>query len=91
MKDFLISKGVRAEKIQFANYGTDPVPFNVNSQKPLVYACYVGRLVENKGILDLVAIWKEVVVELPHAKLAIVGGGSDMDRLVRLTQTEHLQ
>lgn len=91
VKDFLTSHGVRAEKIQFLNNGTDPVPLKVNSTKPPVDACYVGRLVENKGVFDLVAIWKEVVVELPRAKLAIVGDGSDRDRLVRLTETEHLQ
>jgi glycosyltransferase involved in cell wall biosynthesis len=91
VKDFLISHGILAEKIQFANYGTDPIPVKGNSSKPRVDACYVGRLVKNKGILDLVAIWKDVVVEIPRAKLAIVGAGSDRDRLVLLTETEHLQ
>lgn len=91
VKDFLVSHGLRAEKIQFLNNGTDPVPLKVNSAKPAVDACYVGRLVQNKGVLDLVAIWKDVVVALPRAKLAIVGDGADRDRLVRLTETERLQ
>jgi glycosyltransferase involved in cell wall biosynthesis len=36
---------------------------------------FVGELRPNKGIFDLVEIWKEVCVKLPDAKLCVVGGG----------------
>lgn len=36
-------------------------------------ACYVGRIEEGKGIKDLVECWKIVCMELPDAKLVIMG------------------
>ena len=38
-------------------------------------AVYLGRLAFNKGILDLVNIWRLVVNEFPSAKLGIIGTG----------------
>ena len=38
-------------------------------------ACFVGRLHYQKGLLELIDIWKEVVKKYKKAKLAIVGFG----------------
>ncbi|MFC1637900.1 glycosyltransferase family 4 protein [Patescibacteria group bacterium] len=38
---------------------------------------FLARLNPSKGIFDLPEIWKKVVEEIPEAKLAVIGGGSD--------------
>jgi glycosyltransferase involved in cell wall biosynthesis len=91
VKDFLVAHRVDAQKIQFANYGTDPVPVDLDFREPLFDACYVGRLVKNKGIFDLVAIWKEVSSQIPDARLAIVGDGSGRGQLIHSIDAAHLK
>lgn len=39
-------------------------------------AVFVGGLTPTKGIYDLLEIWHRVCLEIPDAKLAIIGGGS---------------
>ncbi|MDD4869470.1 MAG: glycosyltransferase family 4 protein [Kiritimatiellae bacterium] len=38
-------------------------------------ACFVGRLHYQKGVLELVEIWKHVVAKTPTARLAMIGDG----------------
>ena len=38
-------------------------------------ACFVGRFHQQKGVLVLIDIWKEVVKLKPDAKLAMIGNG----------------
>jgi glycosyltransferase involved in cell wall biosynthesis len=38
-------------------------------------ACFLGRLHPQKGVLQLVDIWKNVIQKKPKAKLAIIGNG----------------
>lgn len=40
-------------------------------------ASFLARLNPSKGIFDLPKIWKKVIQEIPEAKLAVIGGGSD--------------
>jgi glycosyltransferase involved in cell wall biosynthesis len=40
-------------------------------------ACFLGRLVPLKGIMDLVLIWRIVCDKLPESKLAIIGFSAD--------------
>ena len=37
---------------------------------------YLGRLHPTKGVFDLIPIWKNVLSSIPHARLAVIGGGS---------------
>ena len=90
VKDYLVSKGIDARKIELINNGIDPVPVGPDLGEPVFEACYVGRLVKNKGIFDLVAIWKEVSSQIPDARLAIVGDGADRDRLIHSIDAVHL-
>ena len=43
--------------------------------KRLYSACFIGRLHPQKGVMELVDIWNNVVKKLPQAKLAIIGNG----------------
>ena len=53
---------------------------------------FLGRLHPTKGIFDLIPIWKEVVSDLPKARLAVIGGGQEYlsDYLQKLIQKEGL-
>lgn len=41
-------------------------------------AAFLARLVQSKGVFDLVAIWKRVVTRHPAARLAILGRGDPL-------------
>jgi glycosyltransferase involved in cell wall biosynthesis len=90
VKSLLVSHGVDAQKIRITNNGTDPVSLPSHPKPAIFDACYVGRLERIKGIFDLVAIWGDVCSRMPDAKLAIVGDGSEKDRLTNLIEAEHL-
>jgi glycosyltransferase involved in cell wall biosynthesis len=45
----------------------------LHSSAPL--AVFIGRLSPEKGLIDLVAAWKQLQAEVPGAQLAIVGAG----------------
>lgn len=44
-------------------------------------AVYIGRLHSQKGIIELIDIWSQVVNQIPKAKLNIIGDGELMDQL----------
>jgi glycosyltransferase involved in cell wall biosynthesis len=90
VKSFLVARGVDAQKIRITNNGTDLISFTSDPKPPIFDACYVGRLEKIKGIFDLVTIWKDVSTRMPSAKLAIVGDGSEKDRLTSSIEAEHL-
>ncbi len=45
----------------------------VTVQNKLYDAVFMARLTPEKGVFDIIKIWKEVVKEIPSAKLAIAG------------------
>jgi len=54
------------------------------NDKKIYDAVFMKRLNYGKGVLDLLKIWKEVVLVRPNARLAIIGdGGDDIIALVR--------
>lgn len=54
--------------------GVNPVK-NTTQLKTKYQAIFIGRLHPQKGILELIDIWRLVVNHLPSAKLAIIGNG----------------
>lgn len=76
LKNQLINDGFLANKL-FVNYpGVDHEKFKTNQTKNKIYdAVFLGQLRAQKGLTDLVKIWKIVRQKLPQAKLAIIGHG----------------
>lgn len=76
----LVNSGIPKKFIQ-VHYGGAIDFKTINSYKPKLKkhftAVWVGRLSPLKGTHDLVAIWKEVIAHIPHARLAIVGSGQE--------------
>jgi len=54
-------------------------------------ACFIGRLVTQKGIFDLVYVWAEICKHNSSAKLAIIGEGPKHSELVKIIQKNKLE
>lgn len=50
---------------------------NMEKSESAYNGVFLARLSASKGITDLIEIWKNVCRELPQAKLAVIGGGSE--------------
>lgn len=55
--------------------------FKSSNTKKIYDGVFQGRLHPQKGILELVDIWKKVILKIPGAKLAIIGDGPLMTEL----------
>ena len=53
-------------------------------------AVFQGRFHPQKGVVELITIWKKVVQLKPNAKLAMIGNGPLMDEVVRAIKKEKL-
>lgn len=50
--------------------------FKQKNKLPIIFdGLYIGRLHPQKGVLELIDIWKILIDKLPQAKLAIIGDG----------------
>ena len=80
VKDYLVKNGFQVERIVVNPPGIDPDVLKMIPSAPKnegYDGVFLGRLNINKGALDLIEIWACVLKELPHARLGIIGGGSD--------------
>lgn len=78
IKRYLINIGVQQERLVYVNNGVDYQWISSFPEENEIYeACFVGGFRPNKGIYDIVPVWKKVVFELPGAKLAILGSGAN--------------
>ena len=80
----LIEIGIDPNKIYISGNGLD---YNyIATIKPAdntrYEACFCGSLRKNKGIYDLIKIWKLVTRRYPNSRLAIVGDGPEYSSLL---------
>lgn len=57
---------------------------NISDTKKLYDLIFVGRVDEEKGIDNLLEVWKKLRVKVPNTKLAVVGAGKDFERYQKL-------
>ncbi len=75
-KEFLLKKGVKSCKLMVVNGGVDYDQIAHIKQKAVLYdAVFLGRFHLQKGIFDLIKIWRLVCDNKPDAKLCIIGSG----------------
>lgn len=60
--------------------------YNISSENKVVG--YVGRLVKDKGIDDLILAWQIVKIKFPKAKLLLVGPIEDRDSISEYSKNE---
>jgi len=61
------------------------------NEKEQYDACFMGRFHYQKGVLELVDIWKKVCQKKPKAKLAMIGSGSLETDVRRKIKKYHLE
>ncbi len=109
-KKALIKEGVNRKKIDIVRLGVDLKKFkikrsnriggeaklNINKKKNQLTILFVGRLVEEKGVMDLYNAFKKVKRQMPkvkeyNLKLKIIGQGKLKKKLERLIKKDNLQ
>jgi glycosyltransferase involved in cell wall biosynthesis len=79
-RDTLAGRGVEPSAVTVVTMGVDVAEFTgveVTPDTPRYDGIFLGRLHPQKGLLDLVKIWRAVCDEKPGARLGVIGGGSD--------------
>jgi len=78
VKNDLVKIGFPENKLFVSSCGIDMDYFeNLEKSASAYDGVFLARLSHSKGISDLVEIWKKVCAELPEARLAVIGGGSE--------------
>jgi len=92
-KRCLVSEGVSEKSISFIPLGVDITAFHPATRKEndIFTILFVGRLVEEKGIMDLYYAFKQLIIEKKKIKLEIVGRGPRENKLRSLMQQDGLQ
>jgi glycosyltransferase involved in cell wall biosynthesis len=89
-KKALTTEGVSEEKITVIPYGIDLQRFkfkNKPKSSTFLKILFVGRLEEQKGIVELMEVWQNIRKQHSHIKLVVVGSGP-MEQLVRKSGIE---
>ena len=79
-KDALVAMGAAPEKVHVVTMGVDGAFFDGVSpveETPVYDGIFLGRLHPQKGLFDLVRIWRLVCDARPGSRLGVIGGGSD--------------
>ena len=76
LRDKIISMGINSNKIILSKNGLfiDKIDQSYSFSNNYT-AAYMGRISDNKGVFDLMNVWREIVNNFPDAKLAILGTG----------------
>jgi glycosyltransferase involved in cell wall biosynthesis len=76
-----VKRGFHDDRIHVSNYGIDRaevqggIDLLGNQRSEHSEGIFVGRFHPQKGLEDLIAIWKYVQLSLPEARLTVVGDG----------------
>lgn len=73
-KVFVSGNGVNLKAISQCKTGTETKAKGYD-------AVFVGRISREKGVFDLIRIWKKVVEKKPDSRLAVIGTGPDLEEL----------
>ena len=91
IKDTLVAKGFPADKIVLTGNGVEhDFIDSIKVDEKRFDGCFCGRIVEKKGIYDLVEIWERVLKSFPKSKLVIIGDGPEYPNVVELVKRKGL-
>jgi glycosyltransferase involved in cell wall biosynthesis len=76
-KDYFIKKGFNSKKIIVITGGVDFNKYkDFSAPKEKEFDCiFYGRFHPQKGVIEIIDIWKILVTKLPKAKLVMIGDG----------------
>jgi len=91
IKDALIAKGFKAEKIFVTTNAVDHELINsVKNEMKTFDGCFCGSLIRRKGVYDLIDLWEKVLKRLPDSKLIIIGYGEEYHNLLEEVKNKAL-
>jgi glycosyltransferase involved in cell wall biosynthesis len=90
MKKILSILGVNERKIFFTPNGIDLSSIPTQKVKKKYTACFVGRLTDTKGVLELPEIWYNVCKWKKNLRLVIIGEGPRKKSLMELIKRKKL-
>jgi glycosyltransferase involved in cell wall biosynthesis len=83
-RNHFIKSGFSSEKLFLSSNGIKYKEIlKIDSQEKEFDGVFLGRLVNRKGVHDLLKIWKIVLIDYPNAKLCIIGEGEEREKLER--------
>jgi glycosyltransferase involved in cell wall biosynthesis len=87
----LQKNGVLPSKVHVSGNGVD-IDLIERSEAPEKQydGIFVGRVAREKGVFDLLEVWKHLIIDNLGSKLVIVGTGPDFLGLKRLTESSNL-
>ena len=90
-KDIWQKKGYKKEIIQIP-VGLDNKLFRKIAERTAdeVSVCFIGRLIKEKGIFDLLSVFSKLVKEGLNVKLVFVGQGKEKKKLKTVVEKEQL-
>ncbi len=95
VKKYLMKKGFNEKKIEIIYPGVNLNNIQNKKHKDCTNydAVFVGRLIESKGIHDLIEIWDLVCRNINNTKLAIIGSGAPetTNKLLGLIKSKNLE
>jgi glycosyltransferase involved in cell wall biosynthesis len=91
IKDKLTARGFQRNKVVVTGNGVEHDLIDPTKQNDKRFdGCFCGRLVEKKGVYDLIDIWETVLRCFPESKLVIIGNGSAYNELSNLIKNKAL-
>ena len=91
-RTYFIEKGFSPERVITVTNGIhyDEI-LDIKPKKKEFDGVFLGRLVQNKGIFDLLKIWKIVTEKFPSSKLCVIGDGFEKANLSMKIKEEKLE
>jgi glycosyltransferase involved in cell wall biosynthesis len=91
IKNALIARGFSADKLVVIGNGVEhDFIDSVKVTEKRFDGCFCGRIVEKKGVYDLVEIWERVLKYFPESKLVIIGDGLAYPDVVEVVKRKML-
>jgi glycosyltransferase involved in cell wall biosynthesis len=88
---FLLKNDIPKDKIGVSGNGIDTDLIEQSAAEKKIYeGIFVGRISRDKGVFDLVQIWKLIVADKPDFRLVVVGNGPDVAKLKALIRQNGL-
>ena len=88
---FLLKNGISRDKVCVSGNGVDIDLIEQAKPKGKTYdGIFVGRISRDKGIFDLVQMWRRVTARNPESRLVVVGQGPDFSKLVDLIEDNNM-
>jgi glycosyltransferase involved in cell wall biosynthesis len=87
----LFRNGIKQRKVGISGNGIDiDLIERFKAEKKLYDCVFVGRVSIEKGVFDLVKVWKQIILNRPESKLLIIGTGPDFSKMNELTKGSNL-